>query len=79
MVRSAQTEHPGRLLLADLDEPTDAALALAVAAEEPQVAVRAGAAYAPDSPAPSRTRPPTRRPERSTRTAPSWSPAPAAP
>ncbi|MDG4810889.1 type I polyketide synthase [Micromonospora sp. WMMD1120] len=47
LVRSAQSEHPGRLLLADLDESTDAALAVAVAAEEPQVAVRAGTAYAP--------------------------------
>jgi acyl transferase domain-containing protein/acyl carrier protein len=47
LIRSAQTEHPGRLLLADLDEPTDAALAAAVAAGEPQVAVRAGRAYVP--------------------------------
>ncbi|MGX1885135.1 type I polyketide synthase, partial [Streptomyces sp. NPDC055287] len=66
LVRSAQSEHPGRLLLVDLDEaaatdpagpdgpgPADgstallAAVAAAVAGEEPQLAVRAGRLHAP--------------------------------
>ncbi|MGK5440319.1 SDR family NAD(P)-dependent oxidoreductase [Micromonospora sp. URMC 105] len=45
LVRSAQSEQPDRIVLADLDAPDDpAALALAVATREPQVAVRAGSA-----------------------------------
>ncbi|WP_344040884.1 type I polyketide synthase, partial [Saccharothrix xinjiangensis] len=59
LVRSAQTEHPGRLLLVDVtgDEADDeagvvpagvaAAVAAAVEAGEPQVAVRAGEAVVP--------------------------------
>ncbi|WP_371501894.1 SDR family NAD(P)-dependent oxidoreductase [Kitasatospora sp. NBC_00374] len=49
LVRSAQSEHPGRLVLADLDDhpATPAALLAAVAADEPQLAVRAGALYVP--------------------------------
>ncbi|MEU4716630.1 type I polyketide synthase [Micromonospora purpureochromogenes] len=46
LVRSAQSEQPDRIVLADLDDPDDpAALALAVATGEPQVAVRAGVAH----------------------------------
>ncbi|WP_051951553.1 type I polyketide synthase [Actinacidiphila yeochonensis] len=58
LVRSAQTEHPGRFLLADLDlppatGPDEAAaavapgLAAAAAAGEPQFAVRGGAVRVP--------------------------------
>ncbi|NUT51242.1 MAG: acyltransferase domain-containing protein, partial [Saccharothrix sp.] len=52
LVRSAQTEHPDRLLLVDVsgDDQLDrvpAAVAAAVAAGEPRVAVRAGTALAP--------------------------------
>ncbi|MBZ9638788.1 SDR family NAD(P)-dependent oxidoreductase, partial [Streptomyces sp. PSKA30] len=47
LVRSAQAEHPGRLLLVDVDEWSPEALATAVASGEPQVAVRAGQAHAP--------------------------------
>ncbi|MFF4417777.1 type I polyketide synthase, partial [Streptosporangium sp. NPDC001559] len=53
LARSAQTEHPGRVLLADLDG-NDASLAAlpyavatAVAVDEPQVAVRAGSLLVP--------------------------------
>ena len=53
LVRSAQSEHPGRLVLADLRrQPPDgrpgaarAGLAAAVAAGEPELAIRAGTAY----------------------------------
>ncbi|MQY09718.1 type I polyketide synthase [Actinomadura macrotermitis] len=45
LVRSAQSEDPGRILLADLDGP--AALAAAVAAAEPQVVVRDGTVLVP--------------------------------
>ncbi len=41
LVRSAQAEHPGRLALVDLDDTGDH-LEAALAAEEPQVAVRNG-------------------------------------
>ncbi|MFE3880235.1 SDR family NAD(P)-dependent oxidoreductase [Kitasatospora sp. NPDC059146] len=58
LVRSAQTEHPGRLLLADLDLPADAtpedcaraiaaALGEAAAADEPQFALRGPAVRVP--------------------------------
>jgi acyl transferase domain-containing protein/acyl carrier protein len=55
LVRSAQAEHPGRFVLADVDgDPAtradDGALPALLAAlrsDEPQFAVRAGAAYAP--------------------------------
>ncbi|MEU6671192.1 type I polyketide synthase [Streptomyces sp. NPDC046727] len=49
LVRSAQTEHPDRIVLADLDA-TDAsarALPAALTCGEPQVAVRSGAVSAP--------------------------------
>ncbi|MYW02239.1 type I polyketide synthase, partial [Streptomyces sp. SID3343] len=53
LVRSAQSEQPGRIVLIDLDaDPTSLALlpaayATAVAADEPQIAVRAGELYVP--------------------------------
>ncbi len=50
LVRSAQSEHPGRFLLVDSDggEESEAALAAALAqSEEPQLALRAGLARAP--------------------------------
>ncbi|WP_197992457.1 type I polyketide synthase [Streptomyces pactum] len=44
LVRSAQTEHPGRLVLVDTDgaAASSAALLAALATDEPQLAVRAG-------------------------------------
>ncbi|MHA7651631.1 type I polyketide synthase [Mycobacterium sp. ML4] len=43
LVRSAQTEHPGRLLLLDSDAPLDdSVLTAALAVGEPQVLLRAG-------------------------------------
>ncbi|MEV6932310.1 beta-ketoacyl synthase N-terminal-like domain-containing protein [Dactylosporangium sp. NPDC051485] len=53
LLKSAQAEHPGRILLVDLDDTDESAAALAAvvsaaaAAREPQVAVRAGAARVP--------------------------------
>ncbi|MFV2028026.1 SDR family NAD(P)-dependent oxidoreductase, partial [Micromonospora sp. LOL_028] len=51
LVRAAQAEHPGRFLLLDVvateASGLAAALAAAVTADEPQVAVRAGAVLAP--------------------------------
>ncbi|WP_246216773.1 type I polyketide synthase [Mycobacterium botniense] len=48
LVRSAQTEHPGRLVLADVDGPLDdAAVAAILGAGEPQVCVRGGRVYVP--------------------------------
>ncbi|MGW2658377.1 SDR family NAD(P)-dependent oxidoreductase, partial [Streptomyces sp. NPDC001478] len=46
LVRSAQAEHPGRFLLADLDDPADEAqAAAALATGESQTLVRGGAVY----------------------------------
>ncbi|WP_445030495.1 SDR family NAD(P)-dependent oxidoreductase, partial [Streptomyces sp. SAS_270] len=45
LVRSAQSEDPGRFVLVDVDEDGDAALALALASGESQVVVRQGTAY----------------------------------
>ncbi|WP_133056477.1 SDR family NAD(P)-dependent oxidoreductase, partial [Mycobacterium decipiens] len=46
LVRSAQTEHPGRIVLVDSDTPLDdSAVAIALAAGEPQVVLRGGQAY----------------------------------
>ena len=46
LVRSAQTEHPGRLVLVDSDAPlTDSAIALALAVGEPQVVLRGEMVY----------------------------------
>ncbi|MCX5387493.1 type I polyketide synthase [Streptomyces sp. NBC_00083] len=48
LVRSAQSEHPGRLVLVDLDDAADqAGLRAALAADEPQLAVRKGELLAP--------------------------------
>ncbi len=49
LIRSAQSEHPGRFVLVDLDDGEDSAgvLTAALATEEPQLAIRAGRAYAP--------------------------------
>ena len=49
LVRSAQAENPGRLVLADLDDGPAAlgVLAAALALDEPEVAVRGMAAYVP--------------------------------
>jgi candicidin polyketide synthase FscB len=49
LVRSAQSEHPGRIVLADLDthQASWRALPAAVHAGEPQLALRQGTAYAP--------------------------------
>ncbi|KIF73257.1 polyketide synthase, partial [Streptomyces sp. 150FB] len=45
LVRSAQTEHPDRFVLLDGDTTDDVLLARAVAAAEPQLALRDGQAY----------------------------------
>ncbi len=48
LVRSAQTEHPGRIALVDSDASLDdATIAEVLAAGEPQVLVRAGKVYTP--------------------------------
>ncbi|WP_172382018.1 type I polyketide synthase [Streptomyces sp. MNP-20] len=49
LLRAAQLEHPGRFVLLDTDDPaaTTAALPAALAAEEPQLALRKGVLYAP--------------------------------
>jgi mycoketide-CoA synthase len=46
LVRSAQTEHPGRIVLVDSDAPLDdTTIAAALAVGEPQVLVRGGAVH----------------------------------
>ena len=46
LVRSAQTEHPGRIVLVDSDAPLDdRAVAAALAAGEPQILLRGGQLY----------------------------------
>ncbi|MFI9724513.1 type I polyketide synthase [Streptomyces sp. NPDC052396] len=49
LVRSAQSEHPGRFILADLDDHpgSTAALPGALSGDEPQLAIRAGALLVP--------------------------------
>ncbi|MFE6505263.1 type I polyketide synthase, partial [Kitasatospora sp. NPDC057738] len=49
LARSAQIEHPGRILILDHDgeRPTDEALRDALAGDEPQLALRAGRLLAP--------------------------------
>ncbi|AUS82046.1 hypothetical protein C1701_25930 [Actinoalloteichus sp. AHMU CJ021] len=49
LVRSAQSENPGRIVLVDLDGVADVGdlVASVLVGDEPQVAVRAGTAYAP--------------------------------
>ncbi|MEU0390628.1 SDR family NAD(P)-dependent oxidoreductase [Streptomyces chartreusis] len=46
LVRSAQSEHPDRIVLVDVDR-SDAPLGAALASGEPQIAVRDGRPYAP--------------------------------
>ncbi|WP_461479768.1 type I polyketide synthase [Mycobacterium sp. HUMS_1102779] len=46
LVRAAQTEHPGRIVLVDADVPLDdSAVAAALAVSEPQVVLREGTVY----------------------------------
>ncbi|MER5861690.1 type I polyketide synthase, partial [Streptomyces sp900105245] len=47
LVRVAQTEHPGRIVLADLEPGTDIDTGLILATGEPQLAVRDTVAYVP--------------------------------
>ncbi|MGY1583073.1 SDR family NAD(P)-dependent oxidoreductase [Streptomyces sp. MN13] len=49
LVRSAQSEHPDRFVLLDIDEDDTSRrlLAACAAGDEPQIALRAGTAYAP--------------------------------
>nr|AFI57005.1 QmnA1 [Amycolatopsis orientalis] len=47
LVRSAQTEHPGRFVLADVQDATQDALDTALASGEPQLVVRGDTAYVP--------------------------------
>ncbi|UCM87929.1 type I polyketide synthase [Streptomyces marincola] len=49
LLRGAQSEHPGRFVLVDVDDPEDGSHALlaAVASGEPQLAVRRGALFRP--------------------------------
>ncbi|SES04630.1 HAD-superfamily phosphatase, subfamily IIIC/FkbH-like domain-containing protein [Streptomyces sp. yr375] len=51
LVRSAQSEHPGRFVLVDVDDDeqgaAESALAAALATGEPQLAVRGGELFAP--------------------------------
>ena len=49
LIRSAQSEHPGRFVLVDLDGEDDSTgvLPAALAADEPQLAIRSGRAHAP--------------------------------
>ena len=50
LVRSAQSEHPGRIVLLDVDtagEPSPAQIGAALNTGEPQLALRAGKFYAP--------------------------------
>ncbi|MFJ9562752.1 type I polyketide synthase [Streptomyces fuscichromogenes] len=65
LVRSAQSENPGRLVLADLDADAAslAALPAALACPEPQVAIRSGTVKVPrlTRPAPDRTTAPAMR------------------
>ncbi|MEV0505232.1 SDR family NAD(P)-dependent oxidoreductase, partial [Streptomyces spectabilis] len=47
LVRSAQSEHPGRIVLVDLDEASRDALPAALLSGEPQLRVRGGVATVP--------------------------------
>ena len=47
LARSAQSEHPGRLLLVDLDDRADVPWRELLATEEPELAVREGTLHAP--------------------------------
>ncbi len=56
LVRSAQTEHPGRFVLVDLDTPSHLRVPAAVATAESQVAVRGTRCGYPGWPAPAPNR-----------------------
>ncbi|MFE2031482.1 SDR family NAD(P)-dependent oxidoreductase, partial [Streptomyces hygroscopicus] len=47
LVRAAQAEHPGRVCVIDTDDRSAEALPAALAADEPQLALRAGGAWVP--------------------------------
>ena len=47
LVRAAQAEHPGRILLADVDDPSEAVPGRLVAAAEPEAVVRNGKILVP--------------------------------
>ncbi|MCQ4209004.1 SDR family NAD(P)-dependent oxidoreductase [Streptomyces longispororuber] len=47
LVRSAQSEHPGRIVLVDLDDASRSVLPAVLQSEEPQLRVRAGVAEVP--------------------------------
>ncbi|WP_442906086.1 SDR family NAD(P)-dependent oxidoreductase [Kitasatospora sp. NBC_00458] len=47
LVRSAQSEHPGRIVLVDVDGDVSGVLPGVLACDEPQVAVRGGVAFVP--------------------------------
>ncbi|WP_327682117.1 type I polyketide synthase [Kitasatospora sp. NBC_00458] len=47
LVRSAQSEHPGRFVLVDVDGDVSGVLPGVLACDEPQVAVRGGVAFVP--------------------------------
>src|SRR6202008_4349240 len=52
LVRSAQTEHPGRIVLVDTDAPLDSdAIAAVLAVGEPQVLLRNGTVHTAGVPA----------------------------
>ncbi|WP_218037148.1 type I polyketide synthase, partial [Streptomyces spinoverrucosus] len=61
LIRSVQSEHPGRVVLVDLDGPGGALLPAALASGEPQVAVRDGRLHVPRL---TRTAPEAERAER---------------
>ncbi|MBP2068789.1 type I polyketide synthase, partial [Streptomyces iranensis] len=47
LIRSAQTEHPDRFVLLDLDDASQPLLGAALASGEPRLVLRGGQAYAP--------------------------------
>ncbi|NRN71184.1 hypothetical protein GC106_84590 [Kibdelosporangium sp. 4NS15] len=47
LVRSAQSEHPGRFLLCDTDGSEDLTSVLSTVSDEPEIALRDGRAYVP--------------------------------
>uniref|UniRef100_UPI0011B0946E SDR family NAD(P)-dependent oxidoreductase n=1 Tax=Amycolatopsis sp. CA-126428 TaxID=2073158 RepID=UPI0011B0946E len=47
LLRTAQSEHPGRFVLVDTDRPDSELLAAALATGEPQIAIRAGGLLVP--------------------------------
>ena len=47
LVRSAQSEHPGRFVVLEADQPDESVIAAALASGEPEVALRDGQLYVP--------------------------------